>query len=1000
MYAAVVAYPCSFVAYIIKLTRIRDQKIRQCIYVCLTDMKHLLCILLGCCLALPVFSQDTVIQIKQTALANDVFIHLDNAPWRFKSSAGSQWQMLPGTDFGSTNPPPGWSGTGWFSLEIQADAALIGKKLAIQLNHDGASEIFIDGRPVGGYGILGTNAASTEVMRAPRSLIPFWLQDTLPHLVTLHYANFQPAYPDFWGFQLAIGDYKAAFHKMAVSTNRLNFLLTTVAAHCILGFLSLFLYLFYPAQKLNLYYAIFVFLLGITMFSIYLFYQTLVPSVQFYAEIGIYFCKVLMMWAGSIMLYAVGYPTIPRLRVVAVSLISFIYIALNLALVFFSSAYEWNDYFSWVFLLFTIDGFISVYYAVKRKLPGVWLVAAGMAAISVVYFFAWGDVFGLWPSQLNSLRLLVIAIGNLIFPACFSLYLALDYARTNQHLVQKLGDVEVLYKRNLAQEAEKLELVLNQAATLEATVRERTAEIQQQADKLKEMDTIKSRFFTNLTHEFKTPLTLILSPAQELVNSPASDSMVQHHARLIQSNAARLLQLINQLLDLTRLESGLQEVNTGPVELVSEIKSQLQLYSPLALQKEIQVFFHSNYTALQALIDKDKFNKILHNLLSNAFKFTQKGNIQVTLNICNNETMKIRVKDSGSGIPRDKLPYIFERFYQADADDTRNHEGTGIGLALARELAVLMGGTISAESVEHVYTTFILTLPCHIIETTAGNPLYNLFEIIAKPQEALPEVSVNEESGLQLVLVIEDNDGLREFLCHILGSNYKVITAPDGASGLLLAQEQIPDVVITDIMMPGADGYAVSKALKTDVRTSHIPVIILTAKSGTENRVLGLETGADAYLEKPFNQQELLTIIENVINLRSLLQQKYSNSQLPFTIDRALPSIEQDFISRVQSFIKENLHDPQFGTDQLALLMTLSRSQLHRKLKGLLDRSPGELIRHARMEHAHYLLKTKAATPAEVAYKIGFTTPSSFTHAFSRHFGFAPGDVNQDVTFP
>ncbi|MFT4154456.1 ATP-binding protein [Parafilimonas sp.] len=969
-------------------------------------MKHLFFLFIFYCTALHAFSQDSVIQLKHTALANDLFIHLDRAPWRFSSMALKKpsfnidnWQALPGTDFNASRAPAGWKGIGWFSLWVKADFMLAGKKLAIQINHDGASVIYVDGRPVGSYGRLGISSQTMEAMRAPKSLIPLWLNDTLPHLITLHYANYKPVFSNFPGFQLAIGYYDVASQKINTGNYRMNFLLMTVGAHFILGFLFLFLYIFYPTQKLNIYYAAFVLLLGITMLSIYFFYQTSVPQVQFYAEIATYVCKILMMWAGSLLLYAVGYVAMPRVRVITVSIISAVYILLDLVFVFFYNAYGWNDHFALIFFLFTVDGFISVYQAAKRKLPGVWLIATGMAAISLVYFFAWGDVFGLWPQRLNSMRLLVMAIGNLVFPACFSFYLAFDYARTNHNLSLKLKEIKLLYDQNLKQEAEKLELVSGQAKKLEATVKERTAEIQQQADKLKEMDAVKSRFFTNLTHEFKTPLTLIISPARELL-AASNPVFVQTNARLIQNNAERLLQLINQLLDLSRLENGIMEIVPEAVELVSEIKEQVKLYGPIALQKEIALLSGSDFSMLEGMVDKDKFRKILHNLLSNAVKFTETGRIEVTLNkpAAPAPGFELTVKDTGSGIPPNKLPYIFERFYQADTNDTRSYEGSGIGLSLAKELVVLMGGTITAESKENAGTTITVSLPCAIISAMpAQHFLWEDMGMAEKIQDDMPENTVTTTPGKDLVLVIEDNKELRDFLCHTLSTSYNVISAADGKTGMDMALEQIPDIVITDIMMPGADGYQVCSRLKTDARTSHIPVVFLTAKSGTENRVQGIETGADAYLEKPFSQQELHATIQNLIALRSLLQKKYG-SALPFTIETKLPSIEQDFINRMQSFIKENLDNPQFGADQLASLMALSRSQLHRKLKGLLDKSAGELIRTARMEHAHYLLKNNAATIAEVAYTVGFSAPSAFTTAFSRYFGYPPGETNLHTT--
>lgn len=970
-------------------------------------MKALLLLILAG-IGLHGFSQQTAVLLKDP-YPKEIFLHLDRAAWslhedRFLKQPPADTghsQVLPGADFGAGNAPSSWKGIGWFSLWVKADTSWVGKKLAIQINHDGASEIFVDTRPVGGYGTLGYSAQEMTAIRAPKSLIPLWLNDTLPHLISVHYANFIGVFPEFLGFQLAIGDYERAHHKITTGNHRMNFMLMTVAAHFILAFLYLFLYICYPTQKLNIFYAVFVLMLGLTMLSIYFFYQTSFPQIQFLAVIACYVCKVGMIWAGSLMLYAVGYHQIPRNRLIVVTAVPCIYIILELIQVFVLHNSDWNDHFSLVFFLFTIDGFISVFHAIKRKLPHVWLIATSMAAISLVYFFAWSDVFGLWPWHLNTLRLLCMAIGNLIAPFCLSLYLALDFARTNYHLTAKLREVETLYVQNMQQEAEKLALIAGEAKRLEATVQERTAEIQQQANKLKEMDAAKSRFFTNITHEFKTPLTLIINPARELLSKSAA-AFVQTNATLIHNNAQRLQQLINQLLDLSRLENGIIDMMPEPVELVQEIKEQLLLYKPLVLQKEIALLFSSDWSACEVLIDKDTLRKILHNLLSNAIKFTGEGQVEVCIQALPGSRgagFHLVIKDTGKGIAPNKLPYIFERFYQADPEDTRNYEGSGIGLALVKELIVLMEGTIEVESKEGAYTMLSVSLPCPIVSATPCQSFFEIdFPVTAAAYESLPAANASLQPGKHLVLVIEDNKDLRDFLCLSLGTHYNVISAPDGKAGVDEAIEQIPDLIITDIMMPGADGYWVCGMLKTNEKTSHIPVIFLTAKSDTDSRIKGIERGADAYLGKPFHQQELVACIENLVTMRSVLQKKYSTGLLSPDTTTVLPSIEQKFINRIHAFIGEHLDDAQFGADQLAVLMNLSRSQLHRKLKGLLGKSAGELVRTARMEHAHHLLKSKAATVSETAYRVGFSTPSAFSTSFSRHFGYSPSDVSLHAT--
>lgn len=947
-------------------------------------------------------SQSPVI-LKHNNFANDSFIHLDSGPWRFTNNQEvkhpslniSNWHVLPGTDFGMHDKPRGWTGNGWFALWIKVDEVLAGQKLAIHVNHDGASEIYIDGKPAGGYGKLGASADAMQAARPRKALIPFWPGDTLPHLITIHYANFTGPYADFLGFQLAIGVYDVAYKKLLFSNQCMNFMLTTIGAYFILGCLFFFLYIFYPGQKLNMHYALFVLLLGLTMQSIYFFYEANNPQIQFYAEVTTYICKILMMWSGSIMLYAIGYASIPRARLVVISVISAAYIIIDLVLFFFFKTYSWNDYFIFIFLLFIADGFISISKAKKRGQPNTGLIATGIAATTLVFFFAWGDVFGLWPRSQNSLRLLVIAAGNFIFPACFSFCLALDVARTNRRLANKLKEIEILYAKNLTQEAEKLALVSSEAKRLEGTVAARTAEIQQQADKLKEMDAVKSRFFTNITHELKTPLTLILNPAGEIAKASASPS-IKTNASLIKSNAQRLLQLINQLLDVSKLENSVMEINVEPVELVQEIKEQLRLYQPLAVQKEISLSFISDCLELEVFIDRDKLRKIIHNILSNAVKFTNKGAVEVSLKALQNGTdngFMLKVKDTGTGIAESKLPFIFDRFYQADLHDNRSHEGSGIGLALTKELVTLMDGVINAESKYGAYTAITVNLPCTITACTPAKSFFVIdFDNVTNTGKVLPPFNTPVKPGKHLILVIEDNDDLRNFLCTTLALNYNVISAANGDAGVCLAQEQIPDVVITDIMMPGADGYQVCDTLRRDEKTSHIPVIFLTAKVGTDSRVKGMEAGAVAYLGKPYNQRELNATINNLIAMRCLLQKKYG-TLAALNESTTLPAIEMDFVTRVQRFIDDHLDDQQFGADQLAALMTLSRSQLHRKLKGLLGKSAGELIRTTRMEHAHQLLAGKSSSVAEVAYMVGFSTPSAFAYSFSQRFGYPPSNV-------
>ncbi|GAA4320293.1 hypothetical protein GCM10023149_19500 [Mucilaginibacter gynuensis] len=900
------------------------------------------------------------------------------------------WDTIRNTSFSKLKSPPGWQGIGWFALWVKVDTNLVNKKLALRINHDGASEIFVDGRPVGGYGKVGNSAQEMEAIRAPRELIPLWFNDTRPHLIAIHYSNFFGVFPDFLGFQVWISDYTDRAKQLTSGKQLLGFVPIFAAAEIILGLLHFLLFLFYPKQKLNLYSAAFVLLVGINGIGAYLFYLTSFPTVQFWAELLTFTCKVSLMWSGVALLYILDYGRIPRWRFIALSIVSAFYLILYFLRSFAGLILPPNDYFAVVFFICVLDGLLSAYHLVKRRHKGVWLIVAGEAAVILVYFFAWGDVFGIWPYELNAMRVFVMSAGNLLLPICLSLYLALDFARTNQNLSKKLAEVEQLSAQNLAQEAEKSALIAAEAKRLEELVQLRTAELSEKASKLQEMDAAKSRFFTNITHEFKTPLTLIINPARELLNDPANKN-VPGYLNLILNNANRLLQLINQLLDLSKLENGLMEVTAESFNLIALVKSHIHAYNSIIIQKGIVLKLIADMDQLWILSDKDKLDKIILNLISNAIKFTDNGRIEIFIQQ-KGSALSFTIRDTGQGIPTEKLPYIFSRFYQADPSDTRSAEGTGIGLAIVKELVEVLGGSVNAKSMEGLFTEINIQLP---------------YQAAAIPPEALPEpaspdtliIEDNEaaltipDDNKPLILLIEDHHELRDFISQSLAPEYRVLCAQDGEEGIALALKHVPNLIITDLMMPRLDGYQVSTNLKHDERTSHIPIIILTAKADIDSRVQGIETGADAYLGKPFDKRELFAHIENLMAVRTQLRELYGRHDSWFKETSSLPSIEQDFITRVRQAVESHLNEEGYSADQLATELSLSRTQLHRKLKALTGQAPGELIRIVRLQYAHDLLERRVATVAEVAYMIGFSSPASFSASFSRHFGFTPSKV-------
>ncbi|MBS1531373.1 MAG: response regulator [Bacteroidetes bacterium] len=904
----------------------------------------------------------------------------------------SGWRTFRGTSFDVANPPAGWHGLGWFGLWIKVDTGLVNRKLAIRINHDGASELFIDGKPIGGYGKVGHSAAEMKAERAPRDLISVWFSDTRPHLLTIHYSNFRPAY-SFLGFQLFIGDYQFTAQRMDIDKRLLDYIPLCAAAQFILALLHFLLFLFYPKQKLSLYYALYVVLVGITCTGVYLFYQAHSPSVQYAADALTGECKVLLMSSGVLLLYHLNYARIPRWRIFALSVVTLFYIIIYFFRLLHIPDQQRQDYFSIVYFFCMMDGCWSVWQVIRRRQKNVWLVATGVVAVTLLYYFCWADVFHLWPQRLNAMRVFVLSAGELILPLCLSVYIALDFARTNQRLATELAEVERLSAQTLAQETEKRTLLAAEARRLEELVQQRTAELRAQADQLREMDTVKSRFFTNITHEFRTPLTLIINPAKELMSEVEEEQTVRQ-LQLILNNATRLRQLINQLLDLSKLESGVMELNLGPMDLVSFVKAHIASYESLIRHKGLQIRLASDWEQLWILGDHDKFDTIVLNILSNAVKFTDKGCIELSLQKdmhSASDAFILSIKDTGRGIPAEKLNYIFARFYQADPSDTRSAEGTGIGLALTKELVELMGGHISAESEEDVFTQISISMP--YVAATAMPGQVEVAPVGPYQMDEDSPLAIATDDERPLVLLIEDHDELRDFIRRSLAVKYQVLSAADGSKGIAMAKEHIPNLVITDLMMPVMNGYQVSAELKHDERTSHIPIIILTAKTDFDSRIQGIETGADAYLVKPFEKRELFAVIENLINTRRRLREYYSSRDLWFSDTISMPSIEREFIARVRSAVESHLDEEGYSADQLARDVGLSRTQLHRKLKDLIGQAPGELIRIIRLQYAHNLLQRQVATIAEVGYMVGYSSPASFSASFSRHFGFPPKSV-------
>jgi hypothetical protein len=526
----------------------------------------LLLICLGICLNTR--AQDTI-TIRSKDFGRHHEISLRDNHWLFHPElaavneqpalGSSGWESIHFTAFGKNNLPPKWNGIGWFTICIKADSSVVNRKLGLRINHDGASEMFLDGKPLGGFGKLGRSARDMQAIRAPWDLTPLWLNDGRPHQLTIHYANYIGVYQDFYGFQVLLVDYKPFEQRMRHSRFLYQFAPMCGAAGLILGLLHLLLYFFYPKRKLNLYYALFVILTGINGIIIYLYYFTSYPAVQYLVDFISSIDKVLLMWSGLVLLYMLDYGRLQRWRLLTLSTISAVYIVAYICKFYVFNAQNWNDGFSTVFFVCSIDGFVSVYHLIRKGRRTAWLVATGVLVVTMAFFFAWDDTFHVWHYGQNSLRIFVLSISDLILPLCLSLYLAFEFTQTYQSLTDRLLEVEALSAAALARESEKRAMAAAEARKLEEMVLQRTAELKEKAEKLHELDAAKSRLFTNIAHEFRTPLTLIINPARELLADPNDPDAEKYH-RLILNNAERLLQLINQLMELSKLEHGLTEL--------------------------------------------------------------------------------------------------------------------------------------------------------------------------------------------------------------------------------------------------------------------------------------------------------------------------------------------------------------------------------------------------------------------------------------------------------
>jgi signal transduction histidine kinase/DNA-binding response OmpR family regulator/ligand-binding sensor domain-containing protein len=524
-----------------------------------------------------------------------------------------------------------------------------------------------------------------------------------------------------------------------------------------------------------------------------------------------------------------------------------------------------------------------------------------------------------------------------------------------------------------------------------------------ESQRLRELDELKTRLYANITHEFRTPITVIMGMVEELTETLDKKDKQHFLKKLetIERNSSNLLHLVNQMLDLAKLEHGKLNYNPIQANIIPWMQYMVESHQSLAAAKEVQLTFYTEIENQMMDFDTDQLSKVISNLLTNAIKFSDKrGKVifHVKHDPISNHLL-LKVKDDGIGIPESKQSSIFDRFYQVDASGNHNRSGTGIGLSLTREIVDMIGGSIRVKSQPGKGSEFEVAIPVSQKAPLQLNSSDN-FEMPFIKQEMPEQADIDNvdepltDKEKPLVLIVEDNHDVAGYIRDTIRTKYRVKWASDGEKGLQMAFDLIPDLVITDVMMPGKDGFEVCNILKLDKRTDHIPVVMLTAKVTDSDRISGYERGADAYLTKPFNKRELLVRLEQLLRLRRQLQAKYGKLDLKVEFDKPL-SPEEQFIGKVAQIVEVNLERSMFNATYLASEIHLSESQLYRKLKAITGKSTAIFIRTVRLKKAKELLETSNLSISEIAYQVGFNDPAWFSRAFKEEFSKAPSEFRK-----
>lgn len=542
---------------------------------------------------------------------------------------------------------------------------------------------------------------------------------------------------------------------------------------------------------------------------------------------------------------------------------------------------------------------------------------------------------------------------------------------------------------------------------LEAQVEAATAELEFKNRQLEEIDRIKTHFFTDISHEIRTPLSLILGPLENISKEEMLSSRMTVMVDLMKRNARRLMHLVDQLLDISRLDAGKMKIVLVEDDIVKCLRILIYEFLSMAESKHIKYVAELPDKAFKTWFDRDKIEKIISNLLSNAFKYTPlEGEVQCIVKINSDKSkyqqylLEIVVRDSGPGIYKEHQSRIFDRFYRIEGHHEAERHGTGIGLSLVQEFVTLLHGEIKLRSSPEHGSEFTVTIPlgrdhlstAEYIVSGLSSKITDRHVVEVFKKQMVTETLKDFVKGKMKVLIIEDNDDMRRFIKESLHEDYAILEAENGAAGINIALTMMPDLIVTDIMMPDLDGIKLCFQLKNDEHTSHIPIIMLTAKATTDDKIVGLKSGADDYIIKPFNMTELRTRISNLLNSRDLLRLKYDKLHILEKSKWIPESVDDKFMARLFKIVNDNIGNHNFDVGSLNDHLGMSKPHLTRKIKILTGLTPGVLIRNIRLEKAADLLRTKAGNITEIANSVGISNPSNFTKAFRNYFGVSPKD--------